>query len=702
MNSIKLAIFDFDGTFTNGKINFDSNGEIIKGYNVKDGYGIKILKSKNIKVCIISGFKENNSLKEITKHLNIDYVFENVENKVEKIDSLLNELKLTYSNISYMGDDINDLKLLKLVKYSGCPKNAHETCFKIVDFISKKNGGEGCVREFCEYLLMDGNFSGLVCVKYFSKRLPKKNFLKFGNTTLLSKKLDMLLSLKYLNEVVINTESDEIIEIVRKKYKNNQKLRIVKREKIYSMENTESFDFCKNVAEKCKYKNILYAPITCPLITKETYNNMYNNFIYKECDSVVLISDGIKGSGHKGEEHNYCFGSCIISKKNMIKYGDVIGKKYYIQRCNRKERIDIDFFDDYKRALYYYYNKNESYNEEILRFLSNPLYNFNGKKNKDKKIKLLDCTVRDGGFTNNWNFNYEYVLEMVNVAVDLQLEYFELGYLMDEKYLNSNKPGLWRNCSFDLIKKIKNEVNNKIKISIMIDHWRYNFNKLLSSEKTGIDLIRICNYKENLEDTLETCKELKNKGYKTSINIIASSYLTNLDLIKIKAFMITEKYVDWFYFADSFGSMVPSKVEEIISFFKNDTRTVDIKIGFHGHNNSQIAMANTLKAIECGIDMVDGTYGGKGRGGGNLLLENIILYLKIKKKYEFNIELFLKFICNFYKKENLNKYNIRETIAGFMNIHPYRLKIYDHINDIIDLYKILENLPESKRKDYKL
>ena len=213
--SIKLVIFDFDGTFTNGKVSFDSNGNIIKDYNVKDGKGILLLQKKNIKTCIITGYKKTNSFTSIANHLNIDYIFDNIENKVDTITKLLEKLNITFDETCYMGDDVNDLDLLKLVKYSGCPKDAVEDCLNIVDFISKKNGGEGCVREFCDFILMDKNYSGLICVKYFSKRLPKKNFLKFGNTTLLNNKIDMLLSLNYLSEVIINTESDELIDIVK-------------------------------------------------------------------------------------------------------------------------------------------------------------------------------------------------------------------------------------------------------------------------------------------------------------------------------------------------------------------------------------------------------------------------------------------------------------------------------------------------------
>jgi 4-hydroxy 2-oxovalerate aldolase len=698
---VKLAIFDFDGVFTDGTVLFN-NDIIIKKYSVIDGMGIQKLKQNNILTCVVSGYKNNTSTENICKHLNIDYLYQNCSNKVEKINGILDDLNISYNEVSYMGDDINDLLLLKKVKISGCPKNANLEVKTICKFISKYNGGDGAIREFCEYLCKPlSTVSGLICVKYFSKRFPKKNFINFGNSTLLSNKIDMLLSLNFLDEIVINTESDEIINIVKSTY-THPKIKIVKRDAYFSLETTESKDFCKNVAETCSYENILYAPITCPLIKKETYENMYENYCSPDNDSVVIVSDGFKGDGHTGETHNFCFGACLIGKNKMIQSGDTIGDKYYIQECSRIEKIDIDYYDDYRRALYYYYNNKEEYNENIIQHLKHPLYNSVSNNILSKNVKIVDCTVRDGGFVNNWNYKYEDVLDMIKLAGDIGIDYYELGYLMSNDFIDETQPNLWRNCSFETINKIRKEIDVKCKISVMIDHWRYDFNKLPHKNETGIDLIRICNYIENIESSFNTCKKLKEKGYEVSINIIACSYLTNLDLIKIKSYMISETYIDWYYFADSFGSMTPNMTENIILFYKNDPRTEHINIGYHCHNNCQVALANTIKAIECGANMIDGTYSGEGRGGGNLPLENVILYLKIKSNYNFNITKMLDFIVNFYKTRNINQYIIRETIAGLMNIHPYRLKKYDNILNLSELYYLLEQLPISKKKDYKI
>lgn len=150
---IKLVIFDFDGVFTNNKIFFNSTGNIIKYYNVKDGTGIKLLKENNIEVGVISGYKENISQKKILEHLNIKYISFGENDKLNVLNTWCKELEISFNEVAYMGDDINDLNILSNVKLSGCPKDAIDDCLKICKFISSKNGGEGCIREFCEFII---------------------------------------------------------------------------------------------------------------------------------------------------------------------------------------------------------------------------------------------------------------------------------------------------------------------------------------------------------------------------------------------------------------------------------------------------------------------------------------------------------------------------------------------------------------------
>ena len=118
--------------------------------------------------------------------------------------------------------------------------------------------------------------TGLICVKYTSTRLPYKNIMNFGNTTLLDNKLQMLLSLDFLDKVILNTESQKIIDYVKKKYVTS-KLKIIKRDPKYSTDEVSNYDFCKYMVSFIDTDYVLYSPVTAPFITKETYIHMYYN-----------------------------------------------------------------------------------------------------------------------------------------------------------------------------------------------------------------------------------------------------------------------------------------------------------------------------------------------------------------------------------------------------------------------------------------
>ena len=155
---IKLVVFDFDGVFTDGTITIDNNGYVIKKYNVKDGMGINLLKKKNKKGGGISGYKEKKLKLNNLKHLKINYRALGIKNKQKILNNWCSKLDINIkSNVAYMGDDINDINVLNNVAFSGCPMDAHKECLSIVDFISTKNGGNGCIREFCDEIIKNNN-----------------------------------------------------------------------------------------------------------------------------------------------------------------------------------------------------------------------------------------------------------------------------------------------------------------------------------------------------------------------------------------------------------------------------------------------------------------------------------------------------------------------------------------------------------------
>ncbi len=149
---LKLVVFDVDGCMTNGDISYDSNGNEIKTFNVKDGLGIVTLNKLGIKTAIITG-RESNIVKSRAKELHITYLYQGVKKKLEKLDEILKEEGIRYSEVAYIGDDINDTPILEKVGYSFAPSDACIYAKKAAKTVLKRGGGDGVVREMIEILL---------------------------------------------------------------------------------------------------------------------------------------------------------------------------------------------------------------------------------------------------------------------------------------------------------------------------------------------------------------------------------------------------------------------------------------------------------------------------------------------------------------------------------------------------------------------
>lgn len=149
-NMIKLIVMDVDGTLTDGKIYLSNNGDEYKAFNVKDGYAIKKVRELDIKTCILTG-RKSNCVSRRGLELNVDYVIQGSQDKVTELSNLIDCLKISYDEILYIGDDMNDYACMKLCAFKACPKDAYEEIINICDFVSSKNGGDGAVREIIDH-----------------------------------------------------------------------------------------------------------------------------------------------------------------------------------------------------------------------------------------------------------------------------------------------------------------------------------------------------------------------------------------------------------------------------------------------------------------------------------------------------------------------------------------------------------------------
>jgi 4-hydroxy 2-oxovalerate aldolase len=246
-------------------------------------------------------------------------------------------------------------------------------------------------------------------------------------------------------------------------------------------------------------------------------------------------------------------------------------------------------------------------------------------------IKLLDCTLRDGGYYTNWDFDREVVKNYFEYIDKLPIEYIEIGYRskLKDEYL-----GEYFYLPLSTIKMVKKYTSKKLSIMLNAkDCEDVSLEVLLGKIKNDISLVRIATDPNKIEFSLNLAKVIKSLGFEVAINVM---YISKID--KYHRFFNylndIEKCIDTLNLVDSYGSIYPIELEELINQVKSKT---NIPLGFHGHNNLELAFVNSLKAIECGVKFIDSTVLGMGRGAGNLKTELILTHLKSKQDLQVDL-----------------------------------------------------------------
>jgi len=290
-------------------------------------------------------------------------------------------------------------------------------------------------------------------------------------------------------------------------------------------------------------------------------------------------------------------------------------------------------------------------------------------------VKILDCTIRDGGYANNWEFSDECVLATLLTAQKSNVDYFEVGY---RKKSATRK---FEQITDDRLEFLKPFKNTKTKLLVMVNELEYDASLFNDAKNSIVDGVRVACHVAELTEGLRICEELYDKGYEVFLNVM------NIPQIEEKHYKILSEWenkniVTAICFADSFGVLVPDNIPE---YFKNFRNAGFENIGIHTHNNLQMAFANSLTAINCGAYSVDATVYGMGRGGGNLPIELIIGYLK-ENSPEHYINLIEKYYLPIYKEHDWG-YSIPSLISGLKNVHPNTT--HDTNKSFIQMWKSL-------------
>lgn len=236
-------------------------------------------------------------------------------------------------------------------------------------------------------------------------------------------------------------------------------------------------------------------------------------------------------------------------------------------------------------------------------------------------VKILDCTTRDGGHKTKWNFNEDFVFSLMECLNNSNISYYEIGYR--NHYDNEGK-GIFYNCTPEFLEKFYKAKGN-LELGVMTDTSRYLAEDFQGKDKDNIDFVRIACHPDRIRETLEISKDLHNKGYKVLLQLMEAPNIDEAGYLSLFEFDNKDIF-ETVYLADSYSTMHPNEIEK---YFNKMEMLGYKKISFHAHNKIQLALKNTLKAIEQGAYSVDVTLDGIGRDG-NLdavkLLDNLKNY----------------------------------------------------------------------------
>lgn len=292
-----------------------------------------------------------------------------------------------------------------------------------------------------------------------------------------------------------------------------------------------------------------------------------------------------------------------------------------------------------------------------------------------KKTKVLDCTLRDGGYYNNWDFSENLVSEYLLAAANAKIDMIELGL---RNFNSKSFKGANAFTSEAYINQL--ELPTGPSYGVMVDaktiisapHGIKGGVKQLFKMKheSQLEFVRVAAHYHEIDHAIDICRELNEYGYFVGLNLMQSVGKADSLISEASAKAHNANAVDVLYFADSLGNMSPKEQERIINAIRSSWPN---EIGLHAHDNTSRALSNTMSAVELGVTYIDATMTGMGRGAGNTKTE--ILLLELCQKYDLNYqadqlhELILKYFEPMQRESGWGT-SLLYHIGASLNIHP--------------------------------
>ena len=321
----------------------------------------------------------------------------------------------------------------------------------------------------------------------------------------------------------------------------------------------------------------------------------------------------------------------------------------------------------------------------------------------------LDCTLRDGGYYNSWDFSEELISEYLSAMEAIKVDYVELGF---RSFYSVGFKGACAYTTDDFLERL--DIPKSIKIAVMVDVSDLLRNKgskesclgkvFKTASDSRVHLVRLATHALDLEEALVIGAWLKSKGYEVALNLMQISEFSLDDISRYSSLVAESEAIDVLYFADSMGSMRPARVEEIVYAIREAWRGA---IGIHTHDNLGLALENTLRAVNRGVVWVDSTVTGMGRGPGNAKTELLSQELAEISSNAIDLTKLLVLIKNHF--EPLQKTyqwgtNIYYYLSGKHKIHPSYIQqmLSDTSYDQEDILSVIEHLKTKGGRSFSL
>jgi 4-hydroxy 2-oxovalerate aldolase len=286
------------------------------------------------------------------------------------------------------------------------------------------------------------------------------------------------------------------------------------------------------------------------------------------------------------------------------------------------------------------------------------------------EIRVLDCTIRDGGLMNKHQFDDRVVKAVYDACVAGGIDYMEIGYRASRKNFVVGEFGDWKYTREEDIRRIVNDNPSKLKLSIMADAERCDYKEDIPKKKDSVvDLVRVACYINQVPIALDMIKDAQDKGYETTVNLMAVTTVGERELDEGLE-MLTGSGAGAIYVVDSFGALYSEQVQRLVKKYLHHAKANGMEVGMHAHNNLQLAYSNTIEAIILGANWLDGTMAGLGRGAGNCPMELLLGFLH---NPQYKLPPILRCVDEFIepmRKDLQWGFDLPYMLTGLFNQHP--------------------------------